>query len=355
MGLTNKDVFKGYHLIDSCIMSDEYLGFLLEENAEQAKYHKEGGVKVRFCTYDLMNKPEDRWGMKEFGTGWASPIMAHTNRDEFIVADRIGQVYYNGLGKNKKLEKRLNNGKRGGIFGIKNISGTVYGVTTSRIVYKREGPDKWFRNDKLKNVSGVKLADDDGFDDIDGFSETDIYAVGGNRDVWHFDGENWSPIDISRRPFHCTSVVCAEDGYVYIGGRNGAIARGRGDEWETYYPDELAADIKSIVCYRGRIFAGTEMETFVIGKDLVPVPYDFEGQLPPMAGRHLYTAYDRFIVANHSNQVAFFDGEKWLNINGCLDISETDAQLLMNQNLEWLGKATDDLEELGEIIQKGKK
>ncbi|CAM3610251.1 hypothetical protein VA7868_03565 [Vibrio aerogenes CECT 7868] len=354
MGLSNKEVFWGYSVIGACIMSDEYLGFLLEENYEQAKYNKGGGVKVRFCTYDLMKNKGKRWGMKEFETGWASPIMAHSKQDEFIVVDRIAKVFYNGLGKNKQYEKPLNSYKAG-LFGLKNIHGTIYGATSARITYKRIGPDNWIKDERLKNIPGGDQTSQKGFRDIDGFSENDIYAVGGDRDVWHLDEQGWSPVDISRQPFYCTCVVCAEDGYVYIGGRFGAIARGRGDEWETYYPEELTHDIESIASYRGRIFVGTQKQTCVLGENLIPESYDFEGQLPLMAGHYIYTAYDRLLIANNFNQVAFFDGEKWLNINGCEDMTADEASLFMNQNLEWLEKATDDLEELTEIIQKGKK
>lgn len=337
-------------------MSNEYLGFLLEEDIEQAKLHKDGGVKVRFCTYDLLRDRGDRWGMREFGTGWASPIMTHTKRDEFLVVDRVAQVYYYGLGKNKKLEKPLNNYK-GGLFGIKNINGTIYGATSARITYKRIGPNEWHKDERLKNIPGSKQvsAIDKGFHGIDGFSENDIYAVGGERDVWHLDENGWSPINIGNRPFYCTCVVCAEDGYVYIGGESGVIARGRGDEWETYFPDELTHDIASIVSYRGRIFVGTQKQTFTLGEDLVPVPYDFEGQLPQMAGRYLYTAYDRLLVANNSNQVAFFDGEKWLNINGCEDMTADEANLFMSHNLDLLEEVTEHIQDVTEIIQKSKK
>ncbi len=33
-----------------------------------------------------------------------------------------------------------------------------------------------------------------GFDDLDGFSEQDMYAVGGAGDVWHYNGEIWIPL-----------------------------------------------------------------------------------------------------------------------------------------------------------------
>ncbi len=249
------------------------------------------------------------------------------------------------MGENKQLEKPITTTGHG-IFGIKNIDGTIYGVAPGRKVYQRLGVNSWQRDEQLINIPGAQQTAWLGFDDIDGFNKNDIYAVGEDRDVWHFDGEDWTPLDISHRPLICNCVVCAEDGYVYIGGENGAIARGRGDIWKTYYPEEKGEDFKSIVSYRGRVFAGTEEGTFIIGEDLIPQPYDFEGQLRPIAGRFMYTAYDRLLIASNFNPVAFFDGEKWLDINGCSELSPVEEARLLHQKLKLTEEAKEKLIDL---------
>ncbi len=291
--------------------------------------------------HNLEAMEEKRWGRIKFKGGWASPIAVHTKLDEFLVADRAGDVYYCGLGKNKQLEDSTS-----GIFGLKNIDGSVYGVGPLRDVRQRIGVGEWEIAEELEDIPGIEQTSEEGFDDIDGFSKDDIYAVGGERDVWHFDGENWNPIDIGRRPFHCKCVVCAEDGYVYIGGENGAIARGRGDEWKTYFPEDSEEDFFSIVSYRGRVFAGTEEDTFIIGEDLIPQPYDFENQLLPIAGRFMYTAYDRLLIISNFNQVAFFDGEKWLDINGCGELTPVEEARLLHKKMKQVEEAKEELIDL---------
>ncbi|WP_197072419.1 hypothetical protein, partial [Vibrio rotiferianus] len=227
--------------------------------------------------------------MKSFTPGWVSPKVAHTKTDEFVVVDGVGEVYYFGLGANKQYEERLTSNKTG-VENLKNIGGTVYGVSTCRYVYKRLGPDNWQLEQELRDTYNHQRGNGTGFRDIDGFSQQDLYAVGGDRDVWHFDGENWSPIDIgSRQKFRCNAVCCAEDGYVYIVGEYGKVARGRGEEWKVYHPDDYASDFFSVVSYQGRVFAGTEHSTYLIGEDLVPQVYDFEGQFAPIAGKYLYS------------------------------------------------------------------
>ncbi len=335
MGLTNKEVFQNYHTVGVCVASPAHFCILLQEDEIQ-----EGKTSVwtRFCLHNLERTEEERWGYRQFEGGWASPIAVHSKFKEFLVADRAGDVYYFGLGKNKQYEPST-----GGIIGLKNIDGSIYGVGASRSVRKRLDTGGWNLSQELKNIPGAQQASGKGFKDIDGFSQNDIYAVGGERDVWHFDGEDWTPLDISRRPFFCTCVVCAEDGYVYIGGENGVIARGRGDIWKTYYPEDHEEDFKSIVSYRGRVFAGTEEDTFIIGEDLIPQPYDFEGQLRPIAGRFMYTAYDRLLIASNFNQVAFFDGEKWLDINGCSELTPVEEAHLMHERLRLIEEAKQEL------------
>ncbi len=350
MGTTDKEIFSEYHAVDVCIMSETYFCVILQQDDQRARRNKDRIAWSKFCTYDFEKDKDNRWGYIESKGGWISPKTTHTEFDEFLIADGAGDVFYYGLGKNKQMEKPITNYKSG-IKNLKNINGKIFGVNVGRSVYQRMGVDKWKLHEQLKNIPGsLSSASTNGFYAIDGFSESDIYAVGGERDVWHFDGKEWSPLDIGRRPFLCTCVVCAEDGYVYIGGEYGAIARGRDDEWKTYFPEEHEEDFFSIVSYRGRIFAGTEQDTFIIGEDLTPQLYDFEGQIRPIAGKHMYAAYDRLLIANDYNQVAFFDGEKWLDINGCSKLTPIEKAHILEQELDAIEEAEKELEELESLI-----
>ena len=355
MSLTRKEVFAGYNLIGSCIVDHDYFCLVLEEDQIDDEYSTDEGVRVRFTIYNMAREPSKRWGYREFSPGWVSPKVSHVGGREFVIADGVGEVYYFGLGANKQYEERLTSNKTG-VSALKNIGGTVYGVSACRSVYKRLGPDHWQLEQELRDTYNHHRGGRVSFRGIDGFSQQDLYAVGGDREVWHFDGENWSPIDIgSRQKFRCNAVCCAEDGYVYIVGEYGKVARGRGEEWKVYHPDDYASDFFSVVSYQGRVFAGTEHSTYLIGEDLVPQVYDFEGQFAPIAGKYLYSAHGKLLVANHWNQVALFDGEKWLNINGCHDITPEEGSMLLGQALDFLEEAQDHLDDLAAIISKSKK
>ncbi len=337
MGTTNEEIFSGYTTIGVCIMSPNYFCVSLEQDEEQA----DGSVWSRFCTYDIEDR-DDPWQYEEFEGGWVYPKAVHTEFDEFLVADGVGDVFYCGI-DDWEMEKPITDNKCG-IRSLKNINGKIFGVEVNRAVYQRIGVNQWKRYEQLRNIPGsLSSASDNGFKAIDGFSESDIYAVGGNRDVWHFDGKEWNPIDIGGHPFRCECVVCAEDGYVYIGGEEGVIARGRDEEWKVHSVKGEDEDFLSIVSYRGRVFVGTEEDTFIVKEDLTLEPYDFEGQIRPIAGRFMYAAYDRLLFANVFNQIAFFDGEKWLDINGCSELTPVEEAYLLEQEMELLEETKQEL------------
>ncbi|MCO6515326.1 MAG: hypothetical protein J6586_02190 [Snodgrassella sp.] len=64
-----------------------------------------------------------------------------------------------------------------------------------------------------------------GFEFIDGFSETEIYAGGGKRDLWQFNGETWRQVFFSS-DMPLESVCCGQDGFVYIGAQSGTVFKG---------------------------------------------------------------------------------------------------------------------------------
>lgn len=59
-----------------------------------------------------------------------------------------------------------------------------------------------------------------GFSCVDGFSEMISYAAGG-RDVWNFDGDEWSAHFPSNMLIE--SICCGQDGYVFISVRKAVL------------------------------------------------------------------------------------------------------------------------------------
>ncbi|NHZ42693.1 hypothetical protein [Massilia aquatica] len=88
----------------------------------------------------------------------------------------------------------------------------------------RVGKDVW--NYHLSLPKKTDDLDASGFQDIDGFSPEDIYAVGGKGDVWHVDGQQWTQLPFPSE-MNLSSVCCAPDGVVYIGAGSGTVFKGR--------------------------------------------------------------------------------------------------------------------------------
>ncbi|MCG8426728.1 MAG: hypothetical protein MI754_05145, partial [Chromatiales bacterium] len=230
------------------------------------------------------------------------------------------------------------------------IKGEVYGIGWLRTVTRRRGPNDWEHLSEGLWQEGDKGA---GFTDLDGFDHNDLYAVGGDSDVWHYDGGTWTPLDVTDKHFRPKAVCCAEDGYVYIVGAWGVVIRGRGDQWESYFPEEVGPKLVSVVSYNGRIYMGSEEGVYVLdhnAKSLVPERYDFEGQIAPIYAHRLDVGHGLLMMAGFYS-VALFDGKQWKYLYGGGPTPQDEAQLL-----EHMLRATEDsvdaLGDLRDVLKK---
>ena len=118
------------------------------------------------------------------------------------------------------IDTQINIRDAGYLNDLKYIGDHLYCCGGQRQVHRLDATG-WSRVDAGAFVP-LGAGDHISFEGIDGFSETDIYAVGWPGDIWHFDGRLWtqlsSPTDY---PLFC--VLCSKSGDVYIGGSNGAL------------------------------------------------------------------------------------------------------------------------------------
>lgn len=112
---------------------------------------------------------------------------------------------------------------------LKCINGYTYAVCSGRKIYKRIQPGKWELFAALPELSEQQYTM--GFDDLDAFSENDMYAVGGCGDIWHFDGANWKQLGFPTNA-QLATVTCVPDGQVYVSGEGGSLWVGRNESWK---------------------------------------------------------------------------------------------------------------------------
>lgn len=149
--------------------------------------------------------------------------------------------------------------KKIGVNDVKLIGNHFYIADAANEVYRRDGVHKWTLVSQEARAHWEKYGRGN-INAIDGFSEDDIYFVGEEGLTWHYNSKKWSIVDVpSNYPF--THVVCAEDGNVYIGGRQGQLLVGRDNEWKVIISSKKAYRygvdmMHSMVYFKGTLYAG---------------------------------------------------------------------------------------------------
>ncbi|MEY0596034.1 hypothetical protein AB7309_22380 [Providencia manganoxydans] len=212
-----------------------------------------------------------------------------------------------GSGTGWKLEKIMEGGFANP-QNIKCIDGYAYYVGSSRKIYKRVDIGKW---ERIQNgIPGGKTNSDMGFRDLDGFSEQDMYAVGGEGDVWHYNGEMWIPCGFPSNE-QLSAVLCAPDGYVYIGGEGGSLWRGREFQWEKLYHGGSTILLNQLRWFEGKVWACDDYRLQCWdGNDMVR-PMD--GDKNVIASGHM-DVRDGILVVADSYNVDLYDGTSWHKI-----------------------------------------
>jgi hypothetical protein len=141
------------------------------------------------------------------------------------------------------------------------IDDIIFACGMGRTVLRRVACGEWQEFGPADDVDGEKVV---GFEDLDGFSQSEIYAVGWGGEIWLYNGTYWLQ---AKSPVRGTlnAVFCAEDGVVYIAGDNGVLLRGRQHTWEVV-DSGIAADITDIAFHGGILYAATDSAIYCLGE-----------------------------------------------------------------------------------------
>jgi len=187
--------------------------------------------------------------------------------------------------------------------------GRAYAVGPAHKVFRRDAPNQW------KDISAPfpKIDDlmDAGFESIDGFSETDIYAVGWGGDIWHYNGKIWTQIE-SPTNLALYKVRCGEDGYVYACGQIGILLRGKGNQWSIIKHDTTEEDFWGCEWFNGKLYIATLHLLYVLENGELKL-VDYGDELPPTTCYHLSSA-DGIMWSIGAKDVMEYDGKKWKSI-----------------------------------------
>ena len=294
--------------------------FILEE--KERNVHRDPPPKTRLL-FARMERPMERrfyavdFSQLEFPR-FASATTAAV--DEFVVCDMDGvTVVYNdvvaeigaeqpGIVTTWSDEKHNAPVKR-----LKRVNGKLYAICLDRRVLERQGSNRWVEVAGLarpaeradKRVSNLGF----GFADMDAFAPTDIYAVGGRGDVWHYNGKEWRRCDFpSDDPLK--TVCCAGDGKVYVTGNHGSLWVGSGDTWKRLAVAEYNVSFNDTVWFDGTLWLSNDYALYTLEKETIqPAAVPDYVQL---TARRLDVSEDRSLLLSAGKHGASqFDGKQW--------------------------------------------
>lgn len=233
--------------------------------------------------------------------------------NQFVGVDLEGRVFVTGSGVSEQEQNvpsfRQGGLNRGGIRKLKTIGGYLYACGGARSVGKRVGKNQWTSH--TQTMSAHPDAGRGGFNDIDGFNENDLYAVGGKADLWHYDGLRWKQLKLPTDDW-IETVCCAGDGQVYLSSSEGMILQGRGDRWKMIaHPGSTSYGFRDMVWYEDRVWVTNDDAIWTIYQNKLQ-----RAKLPSkvaVCAGHLYVNDGVLLIAGLGG-AAFKEAGEWHSI-----------------------------------------
>ena len=314
-----KLVFDGFIIKDCAIRSiNRQIYLLVEDDDEKIK---DGYLpQYRFAfTYNEREDVNQRLSCKARNSLNNPKIAYNANGNELIGLDISGNLYSHSAGDREedKLSQKLKGSEYNSIYqNVKTIGDSMYAIGDPHKLYKRKGLDDWedlsesiplpsYYLDGTLAQSKVKP----GWRDADGFSEQDIYLVGGDGDVWHYDGNVFKQCDFpSNEPL--ANVCCAGDGYVYIGARAGRLWKGKDNQWELISKAELTTRWLDIVWFDDRLFLGGDYGLWEFKDDKV-IKAEVPAEVITCSGSLSLCPENKLLLTAGNHGASMYDGKEW--------------------------------------------
>ncbi|MDQ1918733.1 hypothetical protein [Massilia pseudoviolaceinigra] len=310
------EIFSGYQIVAVAVQDSTTVHFCARQKIppNEASLLFDSQIPTRVITLLTKNPPGSNCGYEELH-GMTLPVVG-VSRVPFpqpsgMVSSRNadGDIWPHGRGISGPLEF-IKPGSYPSPRRLKCLNGFTYSVGVARSVYKRIEVSKWIKiQEGFPNVEGTTKH---GFIDIDAFSDTDMYAVGGHGDVWHFDGLKWSQLDFPSN-VQLGTVTCAGDGNIYISGEGGSLWVSQKSTWKSIYLGGSSILWNDALWFRDKLWLASDYQLRCWnGKELESVVHD--GKSVPIYG-HM-DAYDGLLVVASPDYAMSFDGETWRNLVG---------------------------------------
>jgi hypothetical protein len=294
---------------------DRYI-FLMYEKQESP--HRDPLPRTRYLVVRTERPMDTRFYFMEFGDfEFARVSYGKSPETEFVSVDIGGKVYAYNPPRSAQESNHPNRHSGSDLLGVVTqvvrIGESIYTVGSPRRMHKRSEVNRW--QDISADLKLPKDVDAPGkgltymWQSAAGFSENDIYAVGGEGDVFHFDGKQWRKLDFPSNEL-LFNVCCASDGNVYIGGNMGSLYVGRGDSWKKLTSGNQSVAWKDIAWFNNKLWCGSDYGLWELKKDQL-LRADVPADVQLTSGAIDISPDGKYMLTAGPDGASLFDGKKW--------------------------------------------
>lgn len=322
---TKKDFLDGYYIYDGCFGFEEgRYGFVLIENDKDKLKYRDPLPDTRLLYIKYFSPMDERFYSVTFKDIDFSTINSSPNPNDYITIDTSGII----LSWENDCEGRINGEIPGtnrfsSISKVVKVEQSVYALGAWFRIYKRIGEGEWENNFNTLPIP-YHMIENGGtyhFQDMAGFSEDDMYAVGDEGSVYHFDGKKWNEAAFPAN-IELTTVTCAGNGQVYISDRDCNIWVGRNSTWEKLVEQNMSLSFFDSAWFDDRMWFTNDYGIWVLENDKLVLAINAEYKPIPeeaaiLCGRIDISPDNKKMLVCGQKGAAVFDGNTWEVLFNC--------------------------------------
>jgi hypothetical protein len=266
--------------------------------------------------YDLEDSSEERiallslvdgtWGGADLsGTAHAVRVEKSGSRKTYYILERDRGIYIvRPPGKIDFVQVAPD--RRGFLMDLRKIGQSWYAVGGHHQVHISKSAKNWSSFDKE-----IAIDDDDGIGavllSVDGTSDDDIYAVGFDGVIFHFDGTSWyeyeSPTNLGLQ-----RVLCVGPDEVYLCGNARGLYKGNRTHWTELTDLDESETFWDMAYFQESVYVCSKKSLYKIeGDDLIEIDVPVKG---PLGFYRMSCNSDQLWTCGNECLLRF-DGSKW--------------------------------------------